>query len=130
MNKFVKTFQKLTALFIILNAIAQEVQADKVGEWHNDCNTGGNHGCIRFPGGQSVAHHPKGQVLTDRYLFPRDNPVSTSKPIDMTKLIQALGKHEIAMETYRIPGKSSSRNHSCFSSELHLDSSIWNKIRG
>lgn len=125
MNKFVKTFQKLTALFIILNAIPQEVQADKVGEWHNDCNTGQ---CIRFPGGQSVVHYPKKQVITERYLFPRDNPVLISKPIDMTKLIQALGKHEIAMETYRIPGKSSSRSHSCFSSELHLDSSIWNKI--
>lgn len=129
MNKFVKTFQKLTALFIILNAIPQEVQADKQGQWHNECDTGGNHGCIRFPGGQSVVHYPKGPVLTERYLFPRDNPVSTSKPIDMTKLIQALGgKQEIAMETYRIPGKSSSRNNSCFASELHLDSSIWNKI--
>ncbi|WP_105888818.1 fimbrial protein [Haemophilus influenzae] len=128
MNKFVKTFQKLTALFIILNAIPKEVQADKQGEWHNECNTGGNHGCIRFPGGQSVTHYPKQPITTERYLFPRDNPVSASKPIDMTKLIQALGKHEIAMETYRIPGKSSSRNNSCFLSELHLDRSIWNTI--
>ncbi|HHF6384540.1 TPA: fimbrial protein [Haemophilus influenzae] len=128
MNKFVKTFQKLTALFIILNAIPQEVQADKQGVWHNECDTGGNHGCIRFPGGQSVVHYPKGPVLTERYLFPRDNPSLTLKPINMEKLIQALGKHEITMETYKIPKKSSSRNNSCFASELRLDEFIWNKI--
>ncbi|MEX4603291.1 fimbrial protein [Haemophilus influenzae] len=128
MNKFVKTFQKLTALFIILNAIPQEVQAVKQGEWHNECNTGGNHGCIRFLGGQSVTHYPKQPITTERYLFPRDNPGSVSKPIAMTKLTQALGTQTIAMDTYIIPKKSSSRNNSCFASELRLDESIWKKI--
>ncbi|EFA28718.1 hypothetical protein HAINFHK1212_1645, partial [Haemophilus influenzae HK1212] len=84
MNKFVKTFQKLTALFIILNAIPKEVQADKVGEWHRqDCDSGIFSACIRFPNISSVTKYPSTKITTQRYLFPRDNPVSTTRPIDM-----------------------------------------------
>ncbi|MCK9009690.1 fimbrial protein [Haemophilus influenzae] len=130
MNKFVKTFQKLTALFIILNAIPRTSLADKVGEWHQDgCNAGIYSACIRFPGTESISYYPKQSIRTKRYLFPRDNPTSLKNPIDMAALIRELGgKQEIKTERYRINRRAGTGTNGCFQVTSRFDSSLFTKV--
>ncbi|HHF6962071.1 TPA: fimbrial protein [Haemophilus influenzae] len=130
MNKFVKTFQKLTALFIILNSVPKEAMADKVGEWHRaDCNSGIFSACIRFPNTSSVIKYPSTKITTKRYLFPRDNPVSTTRPIDMAGIINALGERDIKLDAYRIPSRGVTGSNSCFAFTYRVDPSAWNIVQ-
>lgn len=130
MNKFVKTFQKLTALCFFLSLIQAPAFASRVGVWHRDgCNTGIYSGCIRFPEAQNVATYPNNAVTSDIYQFPRDNPKKGINTINMTKLINALGKKEIAMTDYAITANGGSGGISqCFEGAFRLDSSIWTRV--
>ncbi|NYA27537.1 fimbrial protein [Haemophilus haemolyticus] len=129
MNKFVKTFQKLTALFITMFAMPKETLAIKWGEWHGGCNTGIYTACIRFPGTQSISYYPTHEINTKRYNFPRDNPTSLKNPIDMNALINELKiPAPIRTEPYQIERRSGTGGNGCFQMTARFDSSLFTKV--
>lgn len=130
MNKFAKTFQKLTALFIIMFAMPKETLALKDGEWHADnCNTGIYRACIRFPGTTSTSYYPNKEINTKRYNFPRDNPTSQNNPINMEALIKDLGgKQEIRTELYRIFSGAGTGSKGCFQVTARFDNNLFKMV--
>ncbi|CBY80731.1 fimbrial protein [Haemophilus influenzae biotype aegyptius] len=127
MNKFVKTFQKLTALFITIFAMPKETLADKVGEWYQDgCNTGIYSACVRFPGNTSTYYYPNHNIETKRYNFPRDNPTSQKNPIDMGALIRDLGgTQNIRTDTYKLYRRAGTGGNGCFQVTARFDNSLF-----
>lgn len=130
MNKFVKTFQKLTALFITIFAMPKETLADKVAEWHRDgCNTGIYNACVRFPGNTSTSYYPDHNIETKRYNFPRDNPTSPNNPIDMGALIRDLGgTKNIRTETYKLYRQAGTGSKGCFQVTARFDNKLFNIV--